>query len=98
MGHQPLARLPSVHHGEKHVLPLQSTRVRLPCLLSHISDTLASLVLFDFVRFSKLPFLLRLLPLFFLLDSSAIFLPILLSQSTWPTLGLASYTERKEGG
>lgn len=63
---------PSVCHREKHVLPLQSTSVR-----PHILDALFSLILFDFVGFSKLPFLLRLLllfcfVLFCLLDTSAL--------------------------
>ena len=48
---------PSVCCREKHVLP---------CIRPRILDTLFSLILFDFVGLSKLPFLLRWLPLFFL--------------------------------
>ena len=61
-GQQPLSL--SVCHGEKHMLLLQSTSIR-PCILD------ALLSHFDFVGFSKLLFLLRSLPLFFL-DPSAI--------------------------
>jgi len=72
---------PSVCRGEKHVLPLQP---------NSIPPLFFSLILFGFVGFSKLPFLLRSLPLwfffclfvclcvvllFFFLAPSAIFLP-----------------------